>query len=118
MLSGNNAPIIKDHLHDKDELTLSIFVPKELSCFDGHFPGNPVLPGVAQIDWVCQLGITQFNFVGFNSIQSVKYNGMILPETNAKLTLKAKGLELRFSYRNDKQTLSSGCITFSDRMQK
>jgi len=30
---------------------LELAVAPDLPCFEGHFPGVPVLPGVVQLDW-------------------------------------------------------------------
>ena len=30
-------------------------IPSDLSCFPGHFPDRPVVPGVLQLDWALAL---------------------------------------------------------------
>ena len=38
-----------------DGCEIDCVVPPDLSCFNGHFPAMPILPGVVQIDWVVRL---------------------------------------------------------------
>ncbi len=37
---------------DKNEITADIHVPPDSPWFCGHFPGEPILPGVAQLGMV------------------------------------------------------------------
>ncbi len=42
--------------HDGDKLTAEWDVPTDLPCFEGHFPGEPVLPGVLISEFCFQAG--------------------------------------------------------------
>jgi len=42
--------------HDGDKLTAEWDVPEDLPCFEGHFPGEPVLPGVLISEFCFQAG--------------------------------------------------------------
>jgi len=56
-------------------------------CFNGHFPGNPVFPGVLQIEAMAQTGgvmmlrnpALQGKNVLFVSINNVKFRKIVLP---------------------------------------
>lgn len=42
--------------HDGDQLVAEWDVPTDLPCFEGHFPGQPVLPGVLISEFCFQAG--------------------------------------------------------------
>lgn len=42
--------------HDGDQLVAEWDVPTDLACFEGHFPGQPVLPGVLISEFCFQAG--------------------------------------------------------------
>lgn len=57
--------------------------------FDGHFAGSPVLPGVAQIDWVMRLAREIFHLPAhFLRLEIIKFQHVILPGTQVQLSLK------------------------------
>lgn len=39
----------------KDKVTARIFIHKEHAIFEGHFPGNPILPGVCTVQIITEL---------------------------------------------------------------
>lgn len=39
-----------------DQIILELLVDDNLFWFDGHFSHQPILPGVAQLDWVMHYG--------------------------------------------------------------
>jgi len=93
---------------------LSLFVPNDLNCFAGHFPGQAVLPGVVQVHWVGCLATLLFGLLEFQSLKSLKFNSMVLPETYLTLRLEysAQKDTARFRYSNDNDIFSSGVMGF------
>ncbi|WP_156294526.1 beta-hydroxyacyl-ACP dehydratase [Serratia oryzae] len=85
--------------------------------FNGHFATQPLLPGVAQLEWVMSYA-SQLLAPGFrfHSIPNVKFQAPLLPENIVTLTLnwQEERQILTFSYqRHDgesRHTASSGKI--------
>ena len=95
------------------DITLSLFVSKDIVFFQGHFPQMAVLPGVAQIDWVIFFARKFFNIVLKQSpdIEHVKFTNIIKPETTLFLTLQLENNVLSFKYFDDAVVYSQGKIT-------
>ncbi len=71
--------------------------------FQGHFPSNPIMPGVLQIEAMAQLGaialLSMEQFKGktplFGGIKAAKFRGMVVPGDILKLEIeivKIKGI--------------------------
>ena len=62
-------------------------IREDLFCFKGHFPGNPILPGVLITEALAQAGAVAIlqdeRFKGrlavFGGIDGVRYRGMVVP---------------------------------------
>ncbi len=62
-------------------------IREDLFCFKGHFPGNPILPGVLITEALAQAGAVAIlqdeRFAGrlavFGGIDGVRYRGMVVP---------------------------------------
>lgn len=98
-------------------LEIVLHLDPDLFWFQGHFTLQPILPGVAQLDWVMHYALTQLApGFRFHSIQNVKFQAPLLPETTVTLSLawQAEKQLLTFSYqRHDgdaRHTASSGKI--------
>ncbi len=65
-----------------------VHLPPESSWFPGHFPGDPILPGIAQLGMVyeaaCKALDERFRVVGFSRI---KFKKMIRPGDCLKITV-------------------------------
>ena len=81
----------------------------------GHFPGQPVLPGVVQLHWAISLARRGLslppNFIG---IEALKFHRIIEPSTPLRLALEQSddAGKLRFSYTSELGTHSQGRILF------
>lgn len=85
------------HCPTPDSAEIRLFLNPDLFWFRGHFPVQPLLPGVAQLEWVMHyarevLGIT----AAFHRLQQVKFQTPLLPEDEICLQL---------SWQADKQLL-------------
>ena len=83
---------------------------RNLAIFSGHFPGNPVLPGIFQIE-MARYALEVINHKNYNIslISKAKFINMILPDS--KITMKIKdadvdgGIKIRAkSYVDQTQT--------------
>lgn len=98
-------------------LEIVLHLDPALFWFQGHFAVQPLLPGVAQLDWVMHYATTLLApDYRFHSIQNVKFQAPLLPNTIVTLTLNwnAERQILTFSYQRhdglERHTASSGKI--------
>lgn len=84
--------------------------------FQGHFPGNPILPGVIQVDWAVRLGMEAYGDLGsFCGIHNLKFMEITRPGEPLALTLSWDGAagKLAFHYEGQKGRKSSGTLLFA-----
>jgi 3-hydroxymyristoyl/3-hydroxydecanoyl-(acyl carrier protein) dehydratase len=94
---------------------LTLHVPEELHYFAGHFPGNPVLPGVVQIAWAIHYGKECFNDLGdFSHLEAIKFQHVVLPDARVCLDLQwnAEQKKLMFAFSSNQAQHSSGRVLF------
>ncbi len=75
----------------ENELIAEIKLNPDHKIYDGHFPGNPVVPGVVSVQMINEvlsehLGIKLMT----SKARSIKFTSMINPKTNPNLTFKIK----------------------------
>ncbi len=91
-------------------------VEPEHPAFEGHFPDQPILPGVVQVDWAMRLGEASFGPLGvFQSLEHLKFQAIITPEEPIELRLDwdASAHELGFAYSASGSKKSSGFARFA-----
>lgn len=83
--------------------------------FQGHFPDQPILPGLVQIDWAIRLGAEAFGPLGtFKALEHLKFQATIQPLEALELRLawNAETRELAFEYIGAAGLKSKGFAQF------
>ena len=94
----------------------AIELAPELLVFDGHFPGAPILPGVAQVDWAIAFARERFEMPArFLRLDALKFSQPATPGMQLELEWhwNAATATLQFEYRSDAGRHSSGRIVFA-----
>lgn len=96
-----------------DRRVLFLCVPARLAWFDGHFPGDPILPAIVQVDWAIHFGGgaggARDRFAGFSRL---KFCSVIAPDTVLRLILSRSAGTLQFVYESNGGVHSTGRIRF------
>lgn len=123
-------PVLYDQIAPQDRIVWNIspmetngaisacgVVPVESSWFDGHFPGAPILPGVAQLAMVVDivkeaLGRT----VTVTRLSRVRFKSAIFPGDQVTVEIKPKAegsLAYTFQIFRDGEPSSAGAFTIA-----
>jgi len=97
------------------EISATVTVPGNSPWFSGHFPGNPILPAIAQIsivfDMVCQ-AVKKPIFL--KTFHRVKFRKIILPDEEMDITAsQIAGTPMNYSF----QIMVNGEIACKGMMQ-
>ena len=74
----------------------------------GHFPGNPVVPGVVLLRCVAD-ALKQWRGVRLHRFDA-KFLAPLLPEQEALIELREEGARVRFTIRRDESVLARGVL--------
>ncbi len=101
--------VIKDYKYDQGTANVTIHLNKEHPIFKGHFPGNPVMPGVCMIQIIKELTEKATGEQLFLKVSSnIKFMAIINPEENDTLQLT-----LNISI-NEREVKVKNTTTFQD----
>ena len=94
---------------------IELVLPAELLWFSGHFPDCPILPGVAQINWVMHYANQLLgDLPAVKSLDVIKFQRPLMPEDKVLLVLnwQQDNHKLIFKYLvHGEITASSGKIS-------
>jgi len=94
-------------------VSLEFSIPGASSYFDGHFPGFPILPAVAQTELVIRFAARHFGTsISPLEIKRVKFTNFIRPDTPLilKLTKKEKSISFIISSPKNDSVYSTGTV--------
>ncbi len=108
---SDRLPAILSRSIDVDRAEFELFIPSTLFWFLGHFPSQPILPGIVQLHWALFLAKDAGLPVPVSAQDfQVKYQAMVLPEMYVHLSVmgsEERGI-FNFKYINNDQIFSSG----------
>lgn len=90
-----------------------ICIPATHPALSGHFPGNPVVPGVVLLDAALQ-HIRARRPGAVRSLSSVKFLSPVLPEERIQLRVEFTDTAARFSGRRDEVLVFEGALLFAE----
>lgn len=80
-------------------LQLLLRVPESLAWFDGHFAGQPILPGVVQAHWALEFARRHFALPAVvRSLHNIKFMQIIRPGDTLTLRLRHDTARQRLSF--------------------
>ncbi|GIU11360.1 MULTISPECIES: thioester dehydrase [unclassified Shewanella] len=115
MIRSKLPPIISCKA-DQDSVTWTLEIAADLEFFSGHFPEQPVLPGVTQLDWAIKLGCEHFGYpVNVATLEVLKFQQLMLPNTQVDLSIShnAAKAKLVFAYSEGDKRFASGRIALN-----
>ena len=105
---------------DKNEIEADIHVPPDSPWFSGHFPGDPILPGVAQIGMVKDvIRQARGQDLSVSGVRRVRFKQIIRPDDKLKLVaapLKENTGAYSFRILVENEAVCSGVMMVEERM--
>lgn len=101
MMSGDQWPTLLDLQQQENRVELALEVDENLHWLKGHFPSQPVLPGVVQTHWAVQLAQHFFlSEAAPRRIDNLKFQNVIIPPRRIalELNLAADANSIHFRY--------------------
>ena len=111
--ASRHLPEVRSRLKSGSMHEFTLFVPGNLFQLQGHFPGWPILPGVAQLDWAIRFAEEAFERpLAVQEVHNLKFLRTVAPE--AVLTLRLEGDlangRVRFEFADDGGRVSFGIL--------
>ncbi|WP_458627982.1 3-hydroxyacyl-ACP dehydratase [Winogradskyella sp. PC D3.3] len=94
MLIKDFYTVLKTTVIDTNTIHVTLKLNKNHDVFNGHFPDNPVTPGVCMIQTIKEITQNHVNNSLFlKHISNIKFTALINPNINAKLILELSIIE-------------------------
>ena len=113
MLQNKFFIITNQNQVSDNEISTEIKINPEHEIFNGHFPNNPVVPGVVSVQIINEILSEHLSLqLTTSKARSIKFSSMINPNINSKLNVNIVFLESDNKDYKVKATISYKEITF------
>lgn len=112
----NRKPGIISWTQGLSDHRLLLDVSSDLEFFEGHFPGNPILPGIVQLHWAVGVSKSLFKFEGIpHEVKRLKFSNIVQPPSVLELHLNQKSeTGVEFQFTSCGRVHSMGSLVFRD----
>ncbi|MCK5168402.1 MAG: 3-hydroxylacyl-ACP dehydratase [Bacteroidales bacterium] len=113
MLLKDFYTIIELDSSDKENVKAIIDLNKEHEIYEGHFPGNPVVPGVCLTQLIKEIMETVENMeLSLVYADNIKFMAVVNPEINNRLQI-----DLKVKYDTEQELIKVNSVThFNDQI--
>ena len=82
-------------------------VPDDLTCFEGHFPGRPILPAVSILDLAIEIIETIVGSpIELKTVRSAKFLRVIIPGSRLKISLSYQGSDWTIQMKEEERKVA------------
>ncbi|EXS23865.1 MULTISPECIES: AMP-binding protein [Acinetobacter] len=111
-------PVVLSQSQNSDDYIWELEFPPELACFKGHFPTQPIYPGVGQIGFLQHFAKSIWSDLSWcQGYEQLKFQNLIRPYAVVQLKLARKEHKVSFELRDSEQILASGRLLFALQME-
>jgi hypothetical protein len=109
-------PRVLSFIEDLSQYRLLLDIPVDMAWFRGHFPDNPILPGIVQLHWAVGMSRCLFHYQQLpGEVKRLKFKNIVKPPGILELALgKNGGHEIQFQFASLGQIHSLGCLVFEE----
>jgi acyl-coenzyme A synthetase/AMP-(fatty) acid ligase/3-hydroxymyristoyl/3-hydroxydecanoyl-(acyl carrier protein) dehydratase len=107
-----DRPEVLEELRGSDFLERACRVPHDLACLPGHFPDQPIVPGVLQLDWVMELAAQLLErVVEVRELRAIKLLAPLRPGDSFRIHVRATAAgEIAFSVFSEDHEHAKGRV--------
>jgi 3-hydroxymyristoyl/3-hydroxydecanoyl-(acyl carrier protein) dehydratase len=99
-----------------DRIAVELRVPEDLKYFEGHFPGDPIVPGVAQLAAMETAIAREFPELGPpTGVQKLKFMSALRPGDSLVVTLARKAESVEIAIARGDTLCTSASFRFKPR---
>lgn len=107
-------PVVLSQSQSSDDHIWELEFPPELACFKGHFPEQPIYPGVGQIGFLQYFAkLIWSDLLWCQGYEQLKFQNLIRPYAVVQLKLSRKDHKVNFELRDSEHILASGRLLFA-----
>lgn len=92
-----------------------LWIDAALLVFAGHFPGNPILPGIVQIEWVrsaVERIFPPFGDLQFCGLANIKFKATVTPATWLSTQWRAESMAVEFLIQSAGRVCTQGRLMY------